>query len=61
MLDSKLLALISNVLRSENFGYIPAKFTISAYRNSDFPLEHVVVEILSKLNNKLTTTIQKMK
>lgn len=59
--DSELLARISSVLRSENFGCLPSKFTIIAHRNDDFPLEHVAVEILTKLNDKLVRAIQEMK
>ena len=59
--DSKLLAVISNVLRSENFGCLPARFTISAHRKDNFPTDSMAMEILSKLNYKLSTTIQDMK
>ena len=59
--DSKLLAVISNVLRSENFGCLPARFTISAHRNDDFPTNSMAMEILAKLNYKLSTAIQEMK
>ena len=59
--DSELLAVISNILRSENFGCLPSRFTISAHRNDDFPTKYQAVEILSKLNGKLSTAISEMK
>ena len=59
--DSELLTVISNMLRSENFGCLPSRFTISAHRNDDFPTKYQAVEILSKLNGKLSTAISEMK
>jgi len=59
--DSKLMKVVSDVLRSENFGCLPTRFTISAHKNDDFPLEHKAVEILTKLNEKLTKAVQDMK
>ena len=60
--DSQLLAVISNVLRSENFGPLPpSRFTISAHRNDNFPTEHEAVEILDKLNYKIAKAVLEMK
>lgn len=59
--DPKLLAIISSALRSENFGCLPSRFTITAHRNDNFPTTNVAAEILSKLNHKITTAILEMK
>ncbi len=59
--DSKLLAVISKILRSENFGCLPpSRFTITAHRNDKFPTANVAVEILSKLSSKIQDAIQEM-
>jgi len=58
--DSELLAVISRVIRSENFGPLSSRFTISAHRNDDFPTEYEAVDILDKLNYKIATAILEM-
>ena len=60
--DSKLLAVISQILRSEGFGCLPSKFSIIAHLNSlIYPTDVGAVELLTKLNYKITPAILKMK
>lgn len=60
--DSKLLAVISQILRSEGFGCLPSKFSIIAHQNSSvYPTGVAAVELLSKLNYKIAPAILEMK
>jgi hypothetical protein len=59
--DSNLLSAISNILRSENFGCLPSRFTITAHRNDKFPTTSFAVDLLSKLNNKIADDVLEMK
>ena len=60
--DSKLLAVISQILRSEGFGCLPSKFSIIAHQNSStYPTEVEAVELLTKLNYKISPAILEMK
>jgi hypothetical protein len=59
--DSKLLSVVSNVVRSENFGCLPSRFTITAHRNDDSPITSFAREILSRLNSKIYHAVLEMK
>jgi len=60
--DSKLLAVISQILRSEGFGCLPSKFSIIAHQNSlIYPTDVEAVELLTKLNYKIAPAILEMK
>ena len=60
--DSKLLAVISQILRSEGFGCLPSKFSIIAHQNSlSYPTDVEAVELLTKLNYKIAPAILEIK
>lgn len=60
--DSKLLAVISQILRNEGFGCLPSKFSIVAHQNSSvYPTDVEAAELLTKLNYKIAPAILEMK
>ena len=60
--DSKLLAVISQILRNEGFGCLPSKFSIIAHQNTSiYPTDVEAAELLTKLNYKIAPAILEMK
>jgi hypothetical protein len=55
--DKKLFSQISSVLRSNQFGCLPTKFTIHAHRNQKHPTETEAKEILAKISKDITNEL----
>jgi len=54
--DRKLLARISKILRSKNFGCLPTNYSIHAHLNNDFPTEDYAKSILKDITTDLTNS-----
>ena len=59
--DSKLISMISNILRAKNFGCLPSKYSIHAHLNDKYPNEDSARKLVSEIALKLKENLHTVK
>ncbi len=56
--DTKLISMISDILRKHRFGCLPTNYSIHAHLNNDHPTEEKAKELLSQITDELSKSVK---